>query len=80
MIVVKVELHSAITGEVTEIGRMTISNDGTSERSDRGNYDVRLMRRGIHAVVQRQGRVEQHPRKSASIWVLVKRAVASVIA
>ena len=32
MLVVRIELHSAVTGKVTEIGRMTITNDGYSRR------------------------------------------------
>lgn len=77
MIVVKVELHSAVTGAVTEIGRMVISNDGTGT-SNRGNYDARLMRRGTVDRVQRRGRIEGYPRKSLSVWTLVARALQAV--
>ena len=45
MIVVKVELHSVRDGEVTEIGRTVIANDGTGDRKRR-NYDVAVGRRG----------------------------------
>ena len=38
MIVVKVELHSAVTGQVSVIGSMVIANDG-SGTSDIGNYE-----------------------------------------
>lgn len=38
MIIVRVELHSAITGRVTELARMGIINDGTSEINAKGNY------------------------------------------
>lgn len=79
MIVVRVELHSARTGKITEIGRMTITNDGTHETpGKRGNYLVRLMRRGSVDVIQRSGAVKDHARKSASIWTLVRKALASV--
>lgn len=44
MIVVKVELHSAITGKVSEIGRMEICNTGEGT-SEVGEYSVCLMRR-----------------------------------
>lgn len=77
MIVVKVELHSAITGEVTEIGRMNIINDGTGD-ADVGNYNVLLMRRGTTRRVQRGGRVEGHSRKSLPIWALVSKALKAV--
>jgi hypothetical protein len=31
MLVVRVELHSAVTGKVTELGRMIVANDGTGD-------------------------------------------------
>lgn len=52
MIVVKIELVSARTGDTTELGRMVICNDGTqmdpnvAGQPDRGNYDVYLGKRG----------------------------------
>lgn len=78
MIVVKVELHSAITGEVTEIGRMQIINDGTSDRPrTKGNYKVRRMRRGTEQTIQAEGTVLNHPRLSAPVWDLVVKAIKS---
>jgi hypothetical protein len=76
MIVVRVELHSAVTGEVTQIGEMFITNDGTGTQT-RGNYAVQLMRKGT-ARVMRFGRVEAHARLSTSVWKLVKKALESV--
>jgi hypothetical protein len=46
VIVVKVELHSAITGEVTEIGRMLIANTGGTKK--RGDYTAKVLRLGLH--------------------------------
>lgn len=43
MLVVKVELHSAITGEVTEIARSIIYNDGAGTR-DKGDYKAFTLR------------------------------------
>lgn len=77
MIVVKVELHSAITGQVTELGRMHVSNDGTSRDPSYGNYDVKLFRKGTKTI-QREGRVEKHARKSLSIWSLLSKALKAV--
>jgi len=77
MIVVRVELHSAVTGSVTEIGRMTLSNDGTGgERF--GSYDVELMRRGTIDKVHNKARVERHARKSLSVWILVRKALVAL--
>lgn len=78
MIVVKVELHSAITGKVTEIGRMSVANVGVSNGGKKGDYDVRLMRRGTLNKVSRTGRVLDHSRKSESIWKLVSKALTAV--
>lgn len=77
MIVVKVELHSAITGKVSEIGRMHIVNNGTGDHRV-GNYIVRLMRRGTTHRVQKTGSVENHARLSRPVWDLVVKALTSV--
>ncbi len=77
MIVVKIELHSAITGEVSEIGRMHIVNDASGD-STRGNYATALMRRGTTATVQRRGVVKGHARLAYSVWVLVAKALAGL--
>lgn len=78
MLVVKVELHSAITGQVSEIGRMVIYNDGTGTK-DRGNYVTNLLRKGTTDKVQRRGFVTNYPRLSYSVWELVKRALTTVV-
>jgi len=44
MIVVKVELHGAMSGRVTELGRMLIGNMGDATGS-RGDYEARVLRR-----------------------------------
>jgi len=89
MIVVKIELHSAITGRVSEIGRMLICNDGAGS-ADRGDYSVQVLRRkdrpggiseyvtGIAAgsePVTRTAEVKNYPRQSYNVWRLVLRAL-----
>lgn len=78
MIIVKIELHSAITGRVTEIGRMRLCNDGTSDNATRGAYNVEVMRRGTDKV-QKRGRVENYPRLAYSVWELVRRALVATL-
>ena len=73
MLVVKIELHSAITGVVSEIGRMTIANDGLGTR-DRGNYTASVKRRGSYTTL-REGKVENYPRLSYNVWRLVLRSL-----
>jgi hypothetical protein len=41
MLVVKIELHSAVTRRITKIAEWTISNIGTSEGSIFGEFDER---------------------------------------
>ena len=38
MLVIKIELHSAITKKITVIGQAIIANDGTSYSPQKGNY------------------------------------------
>lgn len=75
MLVIKIELHSAITGTVTEIGRMHIINNGRGSHT-RGEYDVEIMRRGTRKV-QRRAMVRDYPRLSYTVWELVRRALVA---
>lgn len=75
MLIVKIELHSAVTGEVSEIAHMRIINDGTGTR-DLGNYDVELMEgRKDGRRVAMKSRVEGYPRLPYTVWELVRRAL-----
>ena len=83
MIVVKIELWSAVTGNVTELGRTYIWNDGTCEDPKRGNYNVSVCKKGkfkppiIYRNMTRRGRVENYPRASYNIWRLIIRSLKS---
>jgi len=84
MIVVRVELHGAVSKRVTLLGAMVISNDGSSQVAGRGNYDVRVARKTDAADLGkalrdplRRGRVEGWPRLSYNVWRLVLRALAA---
>lgn len=88
MIVVKIELHSAITHKITEIGRMYICNDGTCIDPSKGNYDVYVNRKGSKKIPNplikenpkylRKGKVLNYPRLSYNVWKLIARALKSV--
>jgi hypothetical protein len=81
MIIVRVELHSAITRKVTEIARMKICNTGGTV--ERGEYHVATLRgrrteqldRGI---TTREGDVKDYPRQAIHIWHLVARALVAM--
>jgi hypothetical protein len=81
VIVVRVELHSAITRQVTEIARMHISNiGGTANIGDyithvfrgRSKEDLDKLR------VNKTGSVVGYPRLRLHIWNLVARALANM--
>lgn len=84
MIVVKVELHSAITKNVSLLYQVVIANDGTSKDPTRGNYDVAVGRKSHKTLLlvwtesSRRGRVEGYPRQSAHVLNLVSRALTAV--
>jgi hypothetical protein len=75
VIVVKVELHSAITGKATPLGTMVIANLGTGTK-DVGNYEAGLItkdgRKG------RRAQVHGHRRLALSIWVLVAKCIRAL--
>lgn len=57
MIVVRMELHSAVTGQVTELGQLVIANTGTGTRT-KGNYEVRQSRKGKPFVKLPEGKID----------------------
>ena len=78
MIIVKVELHSARTGKVTELGRAHISNTGTGDLK-RADYEVEVFRKGSTTKVQRRGLVMNYPRQAYTVWELVKRGLEAAL-
>lgn len=78
MLVVRVELWSAVTGQKTEIARAIIHNVGGTVT--RGDYEV-ITYRGRSAkdfnkrVVQRKAEVRDHPRLRDHVWTLVAKAL-----
>ena len=80
MLVVKLELHSARTGEVTEIGRMIIHNvsgGGKGRYDKRADYVAEVYRKGRKNQIMRVGKVENYPRLSYNVWRLVARSLLS---
>lgn len=84
MIVVKVELVSAVTGQTTLLGSAIIANDATSRDPKKGSYDVKVARKPdagdlkrVWARPLRTGRVENYPRLAFNMWRLVIRALAA---
>lgn len=83
MIIVRVELLSAITGKTTELARMEICNDGTVADPSKGNYTARTLRGRSTAALnqrigQRDGRIKDYPRLAVHVWNLVARALKAM--
>jgi hypothetical protein len=85
VIVVRVELWSAVTGQRTELARMRISNDGrtTTANSRFGDYLGETLRGRSEAALdqgqrQRSGRVVGYPRLSLHVWHLVARMLVAM--
>lgn len=81
MIVIRVELWSAVTGERSELARMHISNVGGTQTL--GDYDCQTLRGRSTAdlnknVVQRNVRISRHPRLSQHVWNLVAKALTGM--
>jgi hypothetical protein len=84
VIVVKIELWSAVTGARDEIGRMYIANVGGTHQ--RGEYKGAVCRRGSTDVphpigasheATRVGEVLNYPRLSYNVWRLILRMLRS---
>lgn len=86
MIVVRVELWSAVTGKVTELARMGISNDasGTDKvcaydgETWRGRDREALDKAMRDHAVTRRGRVEGYRRHDLHVWHLVAKMLAAM--
>jgi hypothetical protein len=79
--IIRVELHSAITGQITEIEPARIANIGRSETL--GNYATEMLRSPCaedlnKGMVQRSSFSEKHPRKARHIWHLVAKALKAI--
>ena len=82
MIVIKVELWSAITKEVKPLACAVIANKGTSRNPKRGDYNIWVSRKGSFGDFKktmdnpiRTGEIHNYPRLSYNVWRLVIRCL-----
>lgn len=85
MLVVKLELHkggSSRPENVVPLGTLLIDNVGVSDEGRRGNYRVRVYKKGDDLVAVRYGAkpiredfVMSHARLSSPVWSLVAKAL-----
>lgn len=82
MLVIKIELHSAIDGHIEEVGRMILYNDRGGDR-ECGNYRGVIEPRtervsGWSLPEQVTGRVTDYPRLDRPVWNLVTEMLANM--
>jgi hypothetical protein len=86
MIVVRVELHSAVTGKIKEIARAVIYNDGTGT-GRRGNYKAFAVKGRQEPMTPkemwqgtklRESEVKDYRRIDLHVWNLVVRALSGM--
>ncbi len=82
MIVVRVELWSAITGQRTELARMHICNTGESAGRIRHYTGETFIGRDSAALdkgrVSKRGEVRNYPAPALHIWNMVARMLTSM--
>lgn len=85
MIIVKVELWSAVTHKITEIARMRIANVGGTQQI--GDYEAvtffgrdkrRLDQSMLADRTTRRGTVSGHPRLREHVWHLVAKSLSAM--
>lgn len=85
MIVLRVELHSAVTKEVTTLHTVVIDNVGVHDGGRKADYRCRTWKRGEELLDVkygkphlREGVVEKHPRLSKPVLNLVYKALVAM--
>ena len=76
MLIVRIELHSAVTGQVTTIASGEIVNTGTGS-STQGNYRIEL--RDAAGRKWKSGHIAGFPRKRLLAWDLLYRALEKLV-
>ncbi|QIG76878.1 hypothetical protein EVC30_049 [Rhizobium phage RHph_Y1_11] len=78
MIIVTIELKSAITKKTTKLGELRIANDGTSTDDKVMHYDGKIMTKPTFMKVTREGKVMGHRRHDLTIWHLVAKMLRNM--
>jgi len=89
VIVVRVELHSAQTKEITPLHTIVIDNVGVYDEGRKADYRARTWKRGVELLdirlnsdlrdsPIREGLVDRHPRKSKPVLNLVYKALVAL--
>jgi hypothetical protein len=77
LIVIKVELHSAVNGRITELARMIIANDGSGSKNSMNYNGLSFRGRSKEQLdketIIKTGRVEKWKSDSFHVWNLVSK-------
>lgn len=76
MLIVRIELHSAVTGQITTIATGKIVNVGTGSPAQ-GNYRIELQ--DAAGRKWKIGHIESFPRKRLLAWDLLYRALDKLV-
>jgi hypothetical protein len=76
MLIVKIELHSAVTGQITMVATGKIVNTGTGSPTQ-GNYRIELQ--DAAGRLWKTGHVEGFPRRRLLAWDLLYRALEKLV-
>lgn len=76
MLIVRIELHSAVTGEIKTLATGKIVNTGTGSPT-RGNYRIEL--RDAAGRVWKTGQIADFPRKRLLAWDLMYCALKKLV-
>lgn len=80
MLIVRIELHHAVTNMVSDLGTLSICNNGTGT-AELGNYEAALravLQNGGGTLVVPAIRVENHDR-SQHVWKLVQAVLNAAL-
>jgi hypothetical protein len=76
MLIVRIELHSAVTGQVTTVATGKIVNTGTGSPTQ-GNYRIELQ--DAAGRLWKTGHLEGFPRKRLLAWDLLYRTLEKLV-
>lgn len=80
MLIITIDLYSAVTGKRKNLGTLMIANDGTGTNS-RGNYYAHAFRAGTELKELRnkkpirKSKILNYPRLTAPVWSLIAEAL-----
>lgn len=78
MIIVTIELKSAITKKTTKLGELRIANEGHNEDGSVCDYGGKIMTKPTFMKVTREGKVTGHRRNDLTVWHLVAKMLRNM--